>query len=77
VADIDSFLYTLERKPYRQLHLPRIADTLPQKSVEVEEGSRAEWVDVVLVVESIEHLNYRDQSKAFTKPKRPLNAPVK
>ena len=72
-----SFFYTLERKPYRQLHLPRIADTLPQKSVEVEKGSRAEWVNVVLVVESIEHLNYRNQRKAFTKPEGPLDAPVK
>src|SRR6266849_7040549 len=30
----------LERKLHRQLHLPRIADALPQKTVEVKEAGR-------------------------------------
>jgi hypothetical protein len=71
------FFHTSECKPQCQLQLPWIADPLTQKSVEVEEGSGGEWVDVVLVVESIEHLNYRDQRIAFAKPERPLDAPVK
>ena len=45
---------------YRQLHLARIADALPQEPVEVEQRRRRQRVDVVGVVERVEHLEARD-----------------
>src|ERR1700730_4116952 len=50
---------SLEIKPHRQLRLPRIADTLAQEPIKVEEGRRAQGVDVVLIVERVEQLEFR------------------
>jgi len=46
------------------LDLARVADTLAQEAVEVEKGRRRQRVDVVGVVESIEHLQARDYLRA-------------
>ena len=66
----------LESKLDRELHLPWIAYTLPQETIEVEKSRRDEWVDVIGVVEGIEHLDNRNYRKAI-KLEWPLNAPVK
>ena len=57
--------------------MSRIADALPQEPVKVEQRRRAQRVDVVLVVESIEHLHDWNQRVAFAKLERPLQAPIK
>lgn len=67
----------LESKLDRELHLPWIAYTLPQETIEVEKSRRDEWVDVIGVVEGIEHLDNRNYRKAFAKFDRSLDAPVK
>ena len=51
----------LKLEAHRQLRLPRIAYALAQEAVEVEKGRRTEGVDIVLVVEGVEHLKPRDQ----------------
>ena len=68
---------TLERELNRQLHLPRIAHALPQEPVKVKQSRRHERVDVVGVVEGIEHLDDRNDREALVEFDRPLNAPVK
>ena len=73
----NDFLHRLKRKLHRQLHLPRIAHTLPQEPVEVKQSRRDKRVDVVGVVEGIEHLDDRNDREAFVELDRPLNAPVK
>ena len=50
----------LERKSQRQLQLPRIANSLSQEAVEVEQRRCAQRINVVLIIESIEHLNNRN-----------------
>ena len=67
---------SLERDPDCQLHLPRITHALSQEPVEVEESRRGERVDVIGVVESIEHLDNRNYREAI-KFEWTLNAPVK
>src|SRR5260370_3388578 len=44
-----------------ELRLEGIADSGAEEAVEVEQRWRAEWVDVVLVVEEVEDFNARDQ----------------
>ena len=55
----------------------RVADALTQEAVEVEEAGRDQRVDVVCVIERIEHLDHRNDRETFTQMNRPLNAPVK
>ena len=69
-------MVVLEGELDRQLQLSGIAHALSQEPVEVEESRRDERVDVVGVVESIEHLDDRSYRKAI-KLEWPLNAPVK
>src|SRR5687767_2327727 len=67
----------LEHHLHRELGLPRIADTRPQEAVEVEQGRRAERVDVVAVVERVEHLDDRDDfDRAAVQTERPRETPV-
>src|SRR5262245_54968053 len=47
---------SLERHLHAKLRLPRVADALPQEAVEVEEAGRRQRIDVVRVVEGVEHL---------------------
>src|SRR5215216_2271165 len=54
-----------KRKLHRQLHLSRIAHALPQEPVKVKQSRRHERIDVVGVVERIEHLDYRNDREAF------------
>src|SRR5688572_15818764 len=56
--------WRLENNLDGELHLPRITDTSPEEAVEVEQRRRAERVDVVLVVERVEHLEDRDDLHA-------------
>src|SRR5438270_8419792 len=51
---------SLELELHGDLDLPWIADTLAQEAVEVEQRRRRERVDVVGVVERIEHLDARN-----------------
>src|SRR5882724_274355 len=67
----------LEGKLDRQLKLSRIANTLPQEPVKVEQGHSRQWIDVVGVVKGIEHFYDRDQGKPFTPMEWTLNPPVK
>src|SRR4051794_14708392 len=60
----------------RELRLAWIADARPQEAVEVEQGRRAERVDVVGVVEGVEHLEHRRDLVAAAKPERPSEPPV-
>src|SRR5918999_5002450 len=53
------------------------ADTRAQESVEIEQRRRAERVDVVFVVERVEHLQDRDHLEpAPLQVERPRDAPV-
>ena len=65
-----------KRHLHRQLHLTRIADALPQEPVEVEQRHRRQRVDVVGVVERVEHLDARNHLVAPAEPERPLQPPV-
>ena len=56
--------------------LPFIADARSQEAREVEEGRRAQRVDVVLVVECVEHLECRNQLVAVTEPEGAHDSPV-
>src|SRR6185369_9555608 len=52
-------------------------DALTQEAVEVEQPRRDERVDVVSIVEGIEHLDNGDDRIALAQLKRTLNTPVK
>ena len=67
----------LERELDRQLQLPRIANTLPQKTIEVEQRCRAKRVNVVFAVESIEHLDDGYKRVALTELEGTLQPPIK
>jgi len=67
---------SLEGELHSQLHLTRIAHTLSQEPVKVEESWRRERIDVVGVVEGIEHLDHRNNREAFVKVEWPLKTPV-
>jgi hypothetical protein len=41
--------------------LPWVADSNPKKSAEIEQGRRTEWVEIVGVVEGVEHLYARHE----------------
>src|SRR6266568_1860480 len=58
-----SFL-DLESDAQGELRLARIAYALTQEAIEVEQSRSAERVDVVLVVEEVEHLEFRDDLHA-------------
>ena len=66
----------LERHLDRQLHLARIADTLPQEAVEVEQRHRRQRIDVVGVVERVEHLEARDDLRSGRRCEAALQPPV-
>src|SRR6266481_984693 len=68
---------SLEIKPHRQLRLPRIADALAQEPIKVEEGRRAQGVDIVLVVERVEQLQLRRERHVLTKFERTLDTEIK
>src|SRR5437764_13051506 len=65
-----------EQKLDGQLQLPRVADALAEEAVEVEETRRRERIDVVRVVEGIEHLDDGDERLALAEAERALQTPV-
>src|SRR5260370_34493682 len=67
----------LESKLHGQLELSRITHALPQEAVKVEQRCRTQRVNVVGIVEGIEHLDDRNQRVAFTKLEWTLETPVK
>ena len=69
--------HKLEGQSHRQLNLPRIANTLSQEPVEVKQAWRSKWIDIVGVVEGIEHLEHRNDREAFVQFDRPLDSPIK
>src|SRR6266581_3294073 len=66
-----------ERHLYRELRLPRVADALPEEAVEVEERRRRQRVNVVGVVERVEHLEARNHLSARSHAERTLKTPIK
>src|SRR5712691_2303637 len=66
----------LEREPKRDLQLTRVAHAQAQEAVEVEERGRAQGVDVVLAVESVEHLDDGYEGRAPPELDGPLQPPV-
>src|SRR6187399_3042800 len=66
----------LERQLHCQLRLARVADTRAQEAVEVEQRRRAQRVDVVRVVERVEHLDDRRQLVVRAKAERAPESPV-
>src|SRR6266511_4161292 len=66
----------LEGHPRGHLQLPRIADPLPEKSVEVEQRGGAQRIHVVGVVERVEHLDAGDDLVPRPDPERALQPPV-
>ena len=56
-------LIRLEGELRRELNLPRISHPESQETRKVKECRRRQRVDVVLVVESVEHLDHRDQGR--------------
>src|SRR5918912_1158638 len=59
-----------------ELKLARVADALAQEAVEVEEAGRDERVDVVRVVEGIEHLDDGDERHRLGEVEGALESPV-
>src|SRR3954466_9529198 len=68
--------FVLERELHRQLCLARIAHTLPQEAVKVEQSRRRQRIHVVLVVERIEHLDLGNQRVTFAELERTSCCPV-
>jgi len=75
----------LERESYCQLHLPRIADTLPQEAVEIKQARRGQRIlisagrqriDSVIRVKGIEHLHRGNQSEAFPESEGSRETPI-
>src|SRR6186713_1352680 len=60
----------------RKLHLAWIADAGPQEAVEVEERRGRQRVDVVRVVERVEHLDGRRDRHARVQAERPRQTPI-
>ena len=70
-------LQWLKSQFHRELHLPWITDTLPQEPVKVKEPGRHERVDVVCVIERIEHLNCGNQGVSLAKLEPSGQPPIK
>src|SRR5262249_31717649 len=66
----------LEDELQRQLYLARIAHALTQEAVEIEQPRRYQRVDVVVVVERVEHLNRRNHRIPLVEPDRPQQPPI-
>ena len=69
-------IFSSERQLDRQLHLPRVADAGPEESVEIEKRRRRERVDVVGVVERVEHLRRRNHLNAAAEAEGPGQPPI-
>src|SRR5687767_14879214 len=67
---------TLEQHFHGELHLPRIAHAGAQEPVEIEQRRRGERVDIVVVVERVEHLDDRYELQAVAEAERPRQPPV-
>src|SRR5204863_6396757 len=61
----------------RELNLSRISDSDSQKAIEVEQPRRRQRVDVVFVVERVEHLESGQQRDPIPKLDRPRESPIK
>ena len=59
-----------------KLGLQRIADTLAQEAVKVKQSRRDQRIDVVAIVEAVEHLKRRREHVAVTEVEWPAAAPV-
>src|SRR5436190_22282947 len=68
---------SLESKFHGKLGLQRIADTLAQEAVKVKQSRRDQRIDVVAIVEAVEHLKRRREHVAVTEVEWPAAAPVK
>src|SRR5262249_16114629 len=77
VRPAERFLQTLESEFQRKLRLYRIAHALAQEAIKVEQPRRHQRVDVVLVVEAVEHLKHRDQRITISEFDWPGSSPVK
>src|SRR5206468_3392083 len=76
LISVSSVLNVLEGELDRDLDLPRVAHTLPQKARKIEQRSGRERVHVVRVVEGVEHLDARNELIAPPEPERPLQPPI-
>src|SRR5262245_24767111 len=76
VVSSSAFHVALERHLDRKLNLPRISDAGSEEPVEVEQRRRRERVDVVRVVERVEHLEARHDVDAHADAERTLEPPV-
>src|SRR5258708_27813633 len=66
----------LENELQCQLRLQGIAYALAQEAIEVEEPRCYQRVDIVFVVEAVEHLDHRNQRIAIAEVERPYGAPI-
>src|SRR5215475_6579583 len=66
---------SLERHLHAELRLPWVADALAQEAVEVEEPGRRQRVDVVPVVEGVEHLEAGNDLRT-SQLERTLETPI-
>ena len=66
----------LEFETQGQLRLTRVSDAKAQEAVEVEKSRRRERVDVVLVIEGVEHFDLRNHGEAFAETERTGDAEV-
>jgi len=67
----------LERELRRELHLQRIADARSQEAIEVEQRGRDERIDVVVIVERVEHLeDRRDRVPTIAPAERTGQSPI-
>src|SRR5579859_2101865 len=68
---------TSKSKLHRKLRLEWIAHSLAQEPVKIEQARGHQRVDVVAIVESVEHFNHRCQHVAISEVERPKGTPVK
>src|SRR5262245_13644713 len=65
-----------EGELHGKLQLPRITHALAQEAIEIEQSRRYQRVDVVVVVEGVEHLQHRNQRVAVAEFNGADHAPV-
>src|SRR5580704_15159379 len=68
---------SLKLQAHGQLRLARIAHTVAQETIKVKQRRGGQRIDIVLVVESIEQFNSRNNPEALAKAERTVDAEIK
>src|SRR5262249_17329175 len=77
VRPAEAIFFQLESELQRKLSLQRIAHPLAQETVKIEQSRRHQRINVVLIVEAVEHLKHRDERVTIAKFDRSGGSPIK